>query len=133
MHTKVRITNLENGRSVTLRVNDRGPFVSGRIVDLSLYGAKFLGIYGRGTARVRLQVDGEVPGMVRARATLTLVREVVADLGGQPFALRAPTRFCGELFGHGGELAPAYAALGLVRERVRFEPRESFLIEPLAI
>jgi rare lipoprotein A len=63
MHTMVRVTNLENGRTVVLRVNDRGPFVSGRIVDLSLYGAKFLGIYGRGTARVRLEVEGEVPGI----------------------------------------------------------------------
>lgn len=65
MHTMVRVTNLENGRSVKLRVNDRGPFVSGRIVDLSLYGAKFLGIYGRGTARVRLEVEGAVPGLTR--------------------------------------------------------------------
>lgn len=62
MHTKVRVTNLENGRSTSLRVNDRGPFVSGRIIDLSLAGAKELGVYGRGTARVRLEVEGEVPG-----------------------------------------------------------------------
>ena len=63
MHTMVRVTNLENGRSAVLRVNDRGPFVSGRIVDLSLAGAKELGIYGRGTAKVRVQVEGEVPGV----------------------------------------------------------------------
>jgi len=63
MHTMVRVTNLENGRSTVLRVNDRGPFVSGRIIDLSLAGAKELGIYGRGTAKVRVQVEGEVPGL----------------------------------------------------------------------
>jgi len=62
MHTMVRVTNLRNGRSVVLRVNDRGPFVSGRIVDLSLYGAKTLGVYARGTAPVRLEVVGNVPG-----------------------------------------------------------------------
>lgn len=62
MHTMVRVTNLRNNRSVKLRVNDRGPFVSGRIVDLSLYGAKMIGVYGRGTAPVRLEVVGNVPG-----------------------------------------------------------------------
>ena len=62
MHTLVRVTNLENGRSVELRVNDRGPFVSGRIVDLSLAGAKSLGLHAKGTARVRVEVAGEVPG-----------------------------------------------------------------------
>lgn len=63
MHTKVRITNLQNGRSLVLRVNDRGPFVSGRIVDLSLYAAKELGVHAKGTARVRLEVVGDVPGV----------------------------------------------------------------------
>ncbi|WP_300163012.1 septal ring lytic transglycosylase RlpA family protein [Solidesulfovibrio sp.] len=62
MHTMVRVTNLENGRSEVLRVNDRGPFVAGRIVDLSLAGAKALAVYGRGTARVRVEVVGDVPG-----------------------------------------------------------------------
>jgi len=62
MQTMVRVTNLQNGRSCVLRVNDRGPFVSGRIIDLSLAGAKTLGVYGRGTAKVRVQVEGEVPG-----------------------------------------------------------------------
>jgi rare lipoprotein A len=63
MQTMVRVTNLENGRSSVIRVNDRGPFVSGRIIDLSLAGAKFLGIFGRGTAKVRVEVEGEVPGV----------------------------------------------------------------------
>ncbi len=63
MHTMVRVTNLENGRFMTLRVNDRGPFVAGRIIDLSLAGAKELGVHGRGTARVRVEVEGEVPGL----------------------------------------------------------------------
>jgi len=63
MQTKVRVTNLQNGRSTVLRVNDRGPFVSGRIIDLSLAGAKELGIHARGTARVRVEVEGDVPGV----------------------------------------------------------------------
>lgn len=63
MHTMVRVTNLENGRSMVLRVNDRGPFVAGRIIDLSQAGARELGVHAKGTARVRVEVEGEVPGI----------------------------------------------------------------------
>src|SRR5581483_4035994 len=52
----VRVTNLENGRSIAVRVNDRGPFVGGRIIDLSRRSAQLLGIEEQGTARVRVQV-----------------------------------------------------------------------------
>jgi rare lipoprotein A len=51
----VRVTNLENGRQVTLRVNDRGPFVGGRIIDISRRGAQLLGFYRKGTAKVRVE------------------------------------------------------------------------------
>lgn len=52
----VRITNLENGRSIAVRVNDRGPFVAGRIIDLSEEGARVLGFRDNGIARVRVQL-----------------------------------------------------------------------------
>ena len=51
----VRVTNLENGQSLVVRVNDRGPFAAGRIIDLSERAAKLLGIVQKGTARVRVQ------------------------------------------------------------------------------
>jgi rare lipoprotein A len=51
----VKVTNLENGRSILLRVNDRGPFVDGRIIDLSAGAAKRLGFYEKGTARVLVE------------------------------------------------------------------------------
>jgi len=54
--TKVKVTNLDNGRSVVVRINDRGPFIEGRIIDLSLAGAKAIGMIGTGTAQVRLEV-----------------------------------------------------------------------------
>ncbi|MBW1971600.1 MAG: septal ring lytic transglycosylase RlpA family protein [Deltaproteobacteria bacterium] len=54
--TKVMVTNLENGRSVEVTINDRGPFVKGRIIDLSYAAAKQLGIIGKGTAKVRIEV-----------------------------------------------------------------------------
>jgi rare lipoprotein A len=51
----VRVTNLANRRSIVVRVNDRGPFVKGRIIDLSAGAAKKLGFYKQGTARVLVE------------------------------------------------------------------------------
>ncbi|MGF1611441.1 MAG: septal ring lytic transglycosylase RlpA family protein [Kiloniellales bacterium] len=56
MPSIVRVTNLENGRAVTVRVNDRGPFKHGRVIDMSRRGAQLLGFEQAGTARVRVQV-----------------------------------------------------------------------------
>lgn len=53
--TRVRVTNLENRRSVIVRVNDRGPFVDRRVIDLSLAAARALGIVDEGVVLVRLQ------------------------------------------------------------------------------
>ncbi len=53
--TFVRVTNLENNRRAILRVNDRGPFVKGRIIDLSAGAAKKLGFYDKGTAKVLVE------------------------------------------------------------------------------
>ena len=53
--TFVKVTNLENRRSIILRVNDRGPFVDGRIIDLSAGAARKLGFYDKGTAKVRVE------------------------------------------------------------------------------
>jgi rare lipoprotein A len=54
--TKVRVTNVRSGRSVTVRINDRGPFVPGRVIDVSQAAAEELGIVGRGIAKVKLDV-----------------------------------------------------------------------------
>lgn len=51
----VRVTNMDNGRSLLLKVNDRGPFVDGRIIDVSSKAARMLGFYNKGTAKVRVQ------------------------------------------------------------------------------
>jgi rare lipoprotein A len=69
--TNVRVTNLENGRSLVVRVNDRGPFHDGRIIDLSARGADLLGFKRAGTARVRVQYLGPtgVPDFAVAKAT----------------------------------------------------------------
>jgi peptidoglycan lytic transglycosylase len=54
--TRLRVTNVATGRSVTVRVNDRGPYVAGRVVDVSYSAADALGMVGRGTAKVKLDV-----------------------------------------------------------------------------
>lgn len=52
----VKVTNLSNGRSVKLRINDRGPFIHGRLLDVSPRAAKKLGFYEHGLAKVRVEV-----------------------------------------------------------------------------
>jgi rare lipoprotein A len=54
--TKLRVTNVASGQSVTVRVNDRGPFVRGRVVDVSYAAAEELGMVGGGVAKVKLDV-----------------------------------------------------------------------------
>src|SRR5262249_10886723 len=54
--TKLRVMNVSNGRSVVVRVNDRGPFVPGRVVDVSVAAAEKLGMTDPGTAKVKLDV-----------------------------------------------------------------------------
>ena len=65
----VRVTNLENGRSLILRVNDRGPFARGRIIDISRRGAQLLGFQKQGTAKVRVQIIAD-----RSRALAAQLR-----------------------------------------------------------
>ncbi len=69
----------------------------------------------------------------RARALLALIREEIAALDAPVAGLFAPRRFAGQLLGHGGELAPAYAALGLPRELVRFTRDEDFFLAAKAV
>lgn len=54
--TRVKVTNLDNGKSVVVRINDRGPFKKSRIIDLSLGAAKKIGMTAAGTAKVRVEV-----------------------------------------------------------------------------
>lgn len=55
-NTRVKVLNLANGKSVEVRINDRGPFKDDRIIDLSYAAAKALGMIGTGTARVRIDI-----------------------------------------------------------------------------
>jgi len=67
--TWVRVTSLRNGRSITVRINDRGPYVGNRIIDLSYGAAQMLDLRARGTEKVRLDVVNgeEVAGNMASR------------------------------------------------------------------
>ena len=54
--TRVRVTRIDTGKNVVVRINDRGPFVGGRIIDLSQSAAERLGMKGAGVARVKVEV-----------------------------------------------------------------------------
>jgi rare lipoprotein A len=57
----VRVTNLANAKSIIVRVNDRGPYAKGRLIDLSTRTAQLLGFYGHGIAKVRVDYVGQAP------------------------------------------------------------------------
>lgn len=55
-NTRVRVTNLQNGRSIVVRINDRGPYIRGRIIDLSYAAARQLGMHQRGVIQVKVEI-----------------------------------------------------------------------------
>ena len=59
--TRVRVVNLDNAKSTVVRINDRGPFIEGRIIDLSLAAARAIDMVGMGTAPVRLEILSDSP------------------------------------------------------------------------
>jgi rare lipoprotein A len=59
--SKVRVIDLKTGKSIIVRINDRGPYIRGRIIDLTVGAARQLGMYHRGIARVRIEVLREIP------------------------------------------------------------------------
>lgn len=79
MPSYVKVTNLDNNRSIVLRVNDRGPFVAGRLIDVSRRGAQLLGFQKKGVTRVRIQASDESGRVLRAQG-----RRQVAASARQP-------------------------------------------------
>ena len=71
MPVRVQVTNLENGRSLVLKVNDRGPFVNGRIIDVSRRAAQLLGFFRQGTAKVRVTIIDQPRGQVVVKRVST--------------------------------------------------------------
>jgi rare lipoprotein A len=75
----VRVTNLDNGRSIKVRVNDRGPFVKGRIIDMSKRAAQLLGFDGNGTARVRVEIVADESRQLAASMGAKTDPNIVAE------------------------------------------------------
>ncbi|MBE2185583.1 MAG: septal ring lytic transglycosylase RlpA family protein [Rhodothermales bacterium] len=88
--TRIRVTSTATGRSVIVRVNDRGPFVRGRILDLSLGAARALGIHRSGGGQVRIDVLGRGPRRMqeatpeRTEATVAETRRPAAKPSARP-------------------------------------------------
>lgn len=105
MPTYARVVNLENGRSVVVRINDRGPFASNRVIDLSRKAANKLGFIGDGTAKVRVQNLGSA----HFQRTDEWISTAVRDNGDMVTSTRiaassAPTADSSRQ-GHGGNAA----------------------------
>lgn len=71
----VKVTNLQNGRSIIARVNDRGPYVKDRIIDLSKHGAQLLGYMGQGTTKVKVEILAKESKALKA----AMLNEPLAD------------------------------------------------------
>lgn len=84
MNTIVRVTNLENGKSVIVRINDRGPFVGGRIIDLSNKSAHAIDLVKKGTANVRLNVlgfNGKIAKTVEEKQEVSSISNYYIQVG----------------------------------------------------
>ena len=82
MNTVVRVTNLENGKSTVVRINDRGPFVAGRIIDLSNKAAHAIDMVKKGTAKVQVTVLGFNGKIATTTAEKNEVKSVFSKLEG---------------------------------------------------
>ncbi len=102
--TRVRVTDLETGRSVIVRINDRGPFVAGRVIDLSRAAAERLGMVERGTARVEITLADPnatgwpivryavQAGAYRSRPDAMRLAHRMADFGAPVYIVRSSGR-----------------------------------------
>jgi len=96
------VTNLENGRQIQLKVNDRGPFVAGRIIDVSRRTAQLLGFEGKGTAKVRVRTivpdSLALNGMDASKVMLAQKAPPAVELTAAPMAVAALPRLPDTLF-----------------------------------
>ncbi len=84
MPSVVRVTNLDNGKSLVVRINDRGPFIAGRVIDLSRAAARLIGYHDEGIARVRVQVLAEQTLQLEKLAKSGKFAEITGDAVAMP-------------------------------------------------
>lgn len=140
--TWVRVTNLENGRNIMVRVNDRGPFVRGRLIDMSFAGAQALGFAEQGTAPVLVEAmptDGSPlrPTMVAARDADQPTRSRVIEgsftrrVTEKPIDAQEPAAINSEelnkISGHATVHVPMYVQTGAFSDRHNAERQKQTL------
>ena len=116
--TKVRVTHLRTGRSIVVRVNDRGPFVGNRIIDLSYAGARELGIIGTGTARVRVEALDGFDGVGRPRLIIDGGPRLF-DATAKMHAAFGVEKLLERAFGFGDAVDALGISLGIVEKRLQ--------------
>lgn len=83
MPSLVRVTNLDNGRSIIVRINDRGPYANNRVIDVSRRGAQLLGYEKTGTAKLRVQILADESRQIAAAARRGTPAPILAETDGQ--------------------------------------------------
>ena len=91
-NTILKVTNLANGKSCEVRVNDRGPFVASREIDLSKAAAIKLGMIGSGTAKVKLEIVKRGPDNKLSQQTAASASKIMAKLGGGSTSTTKPAK-----------------------------------------
>ena len=133
MPSMVRVTNLENGRQIALRVNDRGPFANNRILDVSRRAAQLLGFEMQGTARVRVEImDAESRQLAMLAGVATPVQQTgasgQADTLASPKVTAAPAGTVTE-----ETLAPPTGATAAPAEQPASKPTQQPIIATVAV
>jgi rare lipoprotein A len=141
MPSVVRVTNLENGRSLKLRVNDRGPFVDGRIIDVSRRASQLLGFHHQGVARVKVDILGDESRVLAQggsdrslKATTASVSPARRNQGraqttaSTPRGTAARQTYRQASFVPGGSAGAPIAAGGVKRDRI-IEPTKNIYVQ----
>ena len=120
----VRVTNLENGRSLVLRVNDRGPFAKNRIIDISKRGAQLLGFQNKGTAKVRVEIMAEeskdLKQAILNKTETKLAQQLPEDNAGAVRSYTSQQSLKGKYFVQAGSFSSREVADDLTARLTRF-------------
>ena len=120
----VRVTNLENGRSLVLRVNDRGPFAKNRIIDISKRGAQLLGFQNKGTAKVRVEIMAEeskdLKQAILNKTETKLAQQLPEDNAGAVRSYTSQQSLKGKYFVQAGSFSSSEVADDLTARLTRF-------------
>jgi rare lipoprotein A len=119
--TKVLVENLSNGRSVVVRINDRGPFIAGRIIDVSKAAASTLGMLGSGTAKVAISASGGGSPKVASSSDSSI--KVASKSGGKSAKIASSSGSSVKVASKSGGKSAKVASASAGRSSVKSEKR----------